>query len=237
MQHSTQQNAAQHHCSAACVFPAPLSHSHSHTHLHTLTHTHSLTHSPSDPGQSLNTSVVLEQLAARSPDLLAILGDLSYADDWRDGATKLPDELQGDYSCARTVDDSSRMLPVPGHGRGCMPTYTCTLTAAVRAHAAPCHSAVQPKWDSWARLFEPLLSRVPFVHTPGNHGARSVLLQRLACRLLLRLVQASRLLTGVLGLLLLRALLLQRSRRCLAAPGTPPTTRASPWHSRAAQVS
>eukprot|EP00775_Hariotina_reticulata_P006213 gene6212-6449_t len=27
----------------------------------------------------------------------------------------------------------------------------------------------QPKWDSWGRLFEPLLSHVPFMHTNGNH--------------------------------------------------------------------
>lgn len=27
----------------------------------------------------------------------------------------------------------------------------------------------QPKWDTWSRLFEPLLSHVPFMHTNGNH--------------------------------------------------------------------
>ena len=27
----------------------------------------------------------------------------------------------------------------------------------------------QPLWDNFGRLFEPLLSRVPFLHTPGNH--------------------------------------------------------------------
>ncbi|WIA32552.1 hypothetical protein OEZ86_003360 [Tetradesmus obliquus] len=27
----------------------------------------------------------------------------------------------------------------------------------------------QPKWDTWGRLFEPLLSHVPFMHTHGNH--------------------------------------------------------------------
>ncbi|KAI8477256.1 MAG: Metallo-dependent phosphatase-like protein [Monoraphidium minutum] len=27
----------------------------------------------------------------------------------------------------------------------------------------------QPKWDTWGRLFEPLLSRVPLLHTNGNH--------------------------------------------------------------------
>jgi hypothetical protein len=29
--------------------------------------------------------------------------------------------------------------------------------------------ADQPKWDSWGRLFERLLSRVPLIHTDGNH--------------------------------------------------------------------
>jgi hypothetical protein len=27
----------------------------------------------------------------------------------------------------------------------------------------------QPKWDTWGRLFEPLLSHVPLMHVNGNH--------------------------------------------------------------------
>ena len=30
-------------------------------------------------------------------------------------------------------------------------------------------SSFHPLWDYWGRLFEPLLSRGPFLHTPGNH--------------------------------------------------------------------
>jgi hypothetical protein len=30
-------------------------------------------------------------------------------------------------------------------------------------------SAYHPLWEAWARLFEPLLSAVPLLHTPGNH--------------------------------------------------------------------
>jgi hypothetical protein len=32
-----------------------------------------------------------------------------------------------------------------------------------------CHRTDQPKWDSWGRLFEPLLSRTLLMHTNGNH--------------------------------------------------------------------
>jgi hypothetical protein len=28
--------------------------------------------------------------------------------------------------------------------------------------------ADQPKWDTWGRLFEPLLSHVPLMHTHGK---------------------------------------------------------------------
>lgn len=44
----------------------------------------------------------------------------------------------------------------------------------------------QPKWDQWGRLFEPLLSHVPFIHTNGNHevgllGCCQVLAPAVAC--------------------------------------------------------
>ena len=32
----------------------------------------------------------------------------------------------------------------------------------------------QPKQDAWGRLFEPLLSAVPFVHVDGNHEIEQV---------------------------------------------------------------
>lgn len=42
---------------------------------------------------------------------------------------------------------------------------TCLLLLCVRCHANP----DEPKWDTWGRLFEPLLSSVPMMHTDGNH--------------------------------------------------------------------
>lgn len=31
----------------------------------------------------------------------------------------------------------------------------------------------QPKWDTFGRLLQPLLSRVPLIHTDGNHEVRA----------------------------------------------------------------
>lgn len=40
-----------------------------------------------------------------------------------------------------------------------VPATTCTALAV----------ADQPKWDTWGRLFEALLSHVPLLHVNGNH--------------------------------------------------------------------
>lgn len=79
-----------------------------------------------DPGQTHNSSEVLQALIASQPDLVMLGGDFGYADDWLDATTRLPYGFYGTY------------------------TY-------------------QPKWDTWGRLYEPLLSHVPFMHCDGNH--------------------------------------------------------------------
>jgi len=53
----------------------------------------------SDPGQTLNTSVVLQQLIAGNPQILLLAGDFSYADDWV-GADKMIDwKVYGTRTC------------------------------------------------------------------------------------------------------------------------------------------
>ncbi|WIA11592.1 hypothetical protein OEZ85_011697 [Tetradesmus obliquus] len=80
----------------------------------------------SDPGQTYNTSEMLQHLIASQPSLVMLGGDFTYADTWLKPDEHIPEEVQGPYS-------------------------------------------YQPKWDTWGRLFEPLLSRVPLIHTNGNH--------------------------------------------------------------------
>eukprot|EP00878_Enallax_costatus_P040071 GHUV01046052.1.p1 GENE.GHUV01046052.1~~GHUV01046052.1.p1 ORF type:complete len:192 (+),score=20.32 GHUV01046052.1:1236-1811(+) len=77
-----------------------------------------------DPGQTYNTSVMLDHLRATNPELVLLVGDFTYADEWLTLETRLPDGLKYTY---------------------------------------------QPKWDTWSRLFQPLLSHVPVIHTNGNH--------------------------------------------------------------------
>lgn len=52
-----------------------------------------------DPGQTYNTSVMLDHLRATDPQLAILVGDFTYADEWLTAETRLPDELSGEYTC------------------------------------------------------------------------------------------------------------------------------------------
>ncbi|EFN53514.1 hypothetical protein CHLNCDRAFT_58566 [Chlorella variabilis] len=80
-----------------------------------------------DPGQTHNTSTTLQHLAASQPDVVLVLGDLSYAD-----------------------------------------LYFSNDTSNAWSFPSP-PSTQQLRWDSWARLFEPLLASVPAIYIGGNH--------------------------------------------------------------------
>jgi hypothetical protein len=53
----------------------------------------------------------------------------------------------------------------------CVPSSPC-VSSSPCVPSSPCvvlHPTDQPKWDSWGRLFEPLLCRTLLMHTNGNH--------------------------------------------------------------------
>jgi hypothetical protein len=60
----------------------------------------------------------------------------------------------------------------PAHCYVCWHCSRPLLPCAACVSATTCMplgSTDQPKWDTWGRLFEPLLSHVPLLHTNGNH--------------------------------------------------------------------
>jgi hypothetical protein len=58
-----------------------------------------LPHNFADPGQTNNTSVMLQHLLASQPSLVMLAGDFTYADTWLNPQQHVPEEVQGRYSC------------------------------------------------------------------------------------------------------------------------------------------
>lgn len=52
---------------------------------------------------------------------------------------------------------------------GVTPTSACLRTLLPCRAFQPVPTSQQLRWDSWARLTEPLLSTVPALHVGGNH--------------------------------------------------------------------
>lgn len=48
-------------------------------------------------------------------------------------------------------------------------TYADHYTASGIPGTGPSNTTYQPRWDTWARMWEPILSHVPVLHTNGNH--------------------------------------------------------------------
>jgi len=93
-----------------------------------------------DVGQTFNTSSVLSRLSTTPIDALALIGDLPYADDYEaDGCVVF------DYTGLH---------------------YLCPL---VGPEGQTNSQNYQPLWDTFGRLMEPLISKVPFLTVSGNH--------------------------------------------------------------------
>lgn len=54
---------------------------------------------PADPGQTYNTSETLSRLIRSHPQLVLLLGDFTYADNWLDANTPIPDGQWGTVTC------------------------------------------------------------------------------------------------------------------------------------------
>lgn len=59
----------------------------------------SLSVTPADPGQTYNTSETLSRLIRSHPQLVLLLGDFAYADNWLDENTPIPDGQWGTVTC------------------------------------------------------------------------------------------------------------------------------------------
>jgi hypothetical protein len=57
-----------------------------------------------DPGQTFNTSETLDRLSASDPQLLLLLGDFAYADNWVNNTHQVPFELWGTLTCEHGVE-------------------------------------------------------------------------------------------------------------------------------------
>jgi hypothetical protein len=92
-----------------------------------------------DVGQTLNTTAMLKRLMETPIDALSLIGDFTYADNY--GAD------------------------------GCM--YYNFMGAQLCPFSFPegdvGEQTYQPRWDTFGRLMQPIMSKIPFMFTNGNH--------------------------------------------------------------------
>ncbi|KAF8059726.1 PAP15 [Scenedesmus sp. PABB004] len=98
-----------------------------------------------DPGQTANTTTVMQHL-------MAPWGLTAPRRAWNKGGMDLL-MIQGDLSCADRSD-------LPG-----VTPAGCKMCNASDTH----EFEYGPRWDTWGRLFQPLLSAVPMISINGNH--------------------------------------------------------------------
>lgn len=121
-----------------------------------------------DPGQTRNTSAVLEQLADSRPDVVLVLGDLACERGLgvllREGGIPAACRLAYTWSILRL--NCHGMLQYPAAPDADL-YYSNQTDDAWSFPKVP--SSQQLRWDAWARLTEPLFSSIPAVFVPGNH--------------------------------------------------------------------
>lgn len=106
-----------------------------------------------DSGQTPNTSAVVQGALARNANLLLNVGDLVYADTF----SAYGQEVCWLRKLFNVNSKAYHLDPIPG---------PCPAEPKVIIEAPTVYS---PKWDTWARLFEPLFSHIPIMQVAGNH--------------------------------------------------------------------
>lgn len=99
-----------------------------------------------DVGQTYNSSVTYQRLAANKPATAILVGDLSYADDWLangEVADWLSPQLNAPFNDSKSYPDADYFV-----------TY-------------------QPRWDSVGRLTQDIWSSIPLTCIGGNHEIES----------------------------------------------------------------
>ena len=101
-------------------------------------------------------------------------GDISYADDWFDGvlACVLPSEGQEGEVCYNGTDSylyNTPPAPYPKEYNTPLPDGEIPNQGGPRGgDASPIY---ETNWDIWQQWMHPVLSKVPYMTSPGNHEA------------------------------------------------------------------